>query len=174
MTITVYGLVDPRTPTDVRYVGQTSDPQRRHLQHCTSKYRRTVKEEWIQSLKEAGFLPQMVTLETVDVALANETEAKWQKHHASTLLNDTISGFNRQIRDPIKRFSPFKTARAEAEKAQIIQAIKEANGIVTHASNALGISRPTLYERMAQLGLDHKQFKRPGYRPVVSRTPIDY
>jgi hypothetical protein len=50
MTITIYGLVDPRTNV-LRYVGQAINPVKRHSRHChPDKTDRTHRAAWIRNL----------------------------------------------------------------------------------------------------------------------------
>lgn len=75
MVYTIYALVDPR---DYRfyYVGLTSDPKRRYLEHRDG---RSYGQVWQRSkeLKAAGIALMMVTLETQpDVPQAIEAETR--------------------------------------------------------------------------------------------------
>jgi len=47
----------------------------------------------------------------------------------------------------------LKSVREEAERRAVIRAMRESNQNVSDAANALGITRPTLYNLLAKLGL---------------------
>jgi two-component system, NtrC family, response regulator len=48
----------------------------------------------------------------------------------------------------------LKAARESQEKDLVLLAMKQADGNISRAAAALGISRPTLYERLARYGLN--------------------
>ena len=68
MNLYIYALLDPNTG-EVRYIGKSSDPQRRlksHIQECTNHSRRTNnqrKREWIGSLLANKQKPIVVVLQ---------------------------------------------------------------------------------------------------------------
>jgi two-component system, NtrC family, response regulator len=47
----------------------------------------------------------------------------------------------------------LKSVREQAERRAVIRAMRESNQNVSDAANALGITRPTLYNLLAKLGL---------------------
>lgn len=62
-TPTVYGLVDPREPERIRYVGQTRFPEARYCFHLASDG--TVRGRWVRDLKRKELAPTMVLLQRV-------------------------------------------------------------------------------------------------------------
>ena len=66
--VTIYGLVDPRFPDDIRYVGKTAGPvQSRLLRHISaSKEMRNRKDKWIRDLLSQGIRPHAKVLEIVE------------------------------------------------------------------------------------------------------------
>lgn len=58
--ITIYALVDPRT-NDVRYVGKTVEPERRHRRHCERPGNDGLRH-WVWKLAGKGLAPTMVIL----------------------------------------------------------------------------------------------------------------
>ncbi len=96
--ITIYALVDADSHL-VRYVGQTTNVQKRYQIHCSGKDGNT--GEWVRSLNAP---PQLVLLETVSdcmarvpgttgkhttdfVKLGISTETKWLKRFRRTVIN---------------------------------------------------------------------------------------
>lgn len=75
----MYGLVDPRNPAVVRYVGQTTTPEARYGAHVTANmWDKSRRSTWLRSLLLGGTYPQMVLLERVrDAARLCEREAHW-------------------------------------------------------------------------------------------------
>jgi hypothetical protein len=61
----IYGLVDPREPQRIRYVGRASSPAVRYAQHMAGTSQTTRKAEWLAALREAGVSPLMIGLEVV-------------------------------------------------------------------------------------------------------------
>ncbi|MBA2681297.1 MAG: hypothetical protein H0U76_23215 [Ktedonobacteraceae bacterium] len=97
----IYAEVDPETG-DIRYVGRTSRPKRRHAQHLDDasstaghwgSERRAwyTRRNWIHALSEKGLTPSMQILQTVDVSpLVVEWEQRYIWHgmqHGWKLLN---------------------------------------------------------------------------------------
>jgi hypothetical protein len=85
----IYALTDPRRLRDPRYIGQTSDPTRRFLQHLTTARLWIPDEvpwwvkspklrplyEWIRDLyRDEGRLPTMIVREWVSVDHARVAE----------------------------------------------------------------------------------------------------
>lgn len=81
VTPIVYGLVDPREPERVRYVGSTITPVSRygsHLAVCRARRSFNPRETWVLGLQEHGILPAMVVLERTDSALdLDALESVW-------------------------------------------------------------------------------------------------
>lgn len=87
---TVYGLVDPRSGA-VRYVGRTTDVQRRfraHMSDETVSANPTVstKRAWINELSAAGLVPELRILEKCEDAAAPDAESNWIRSMAGPLL----------------------------------------------------------------------------------------
>lgn len=79
----IYGLVDPRTPTKVRYVGASTNLVARHRDHCTlsGDRRNKGRVNWILQLRKAGIQPAIVVLEECSVENHGDREKYWIKIH---------------------------------------------------------------------------------------------
>lgn len=74
----IYALVDPVEDYKVCYVGMTSDILERYIQHLRCVDKNPAKNEWVQRLRERGYLPTLRTLEVVETELeARRKEAYW-------------------------------------------------------------------------------------------------
>lgn len=74
----IYAEVDPQTQ-EIRYIGRTSQPERRHTQHLSDRSVREgrwgadripwyTRRNWVQTLAEGGQVPSMEILQLIDVA----------------------------------------------------------------------------------------------------------
>ncbi len=154
--IYIYALVDPRCPHIVRYVGQTSDWNRRLLEHVKNGKARSSKEKWLVTMRSEGVLPQLVVLEENNHILANERERWWtERAESEHLTNDVYSSVSRaRYRDPKPKIEgELSKARRHLDTLRITAALANAKGNKSKAAKELGISRPTLYEQMEKLGL---------------------
>lgn len=95
----IYGLVDPRTPEVVKYVGYTGYTiEYRLLQHIAEAKQgkhQSYKNNWIRKLLNEGVKPETILLEEVSnepVNLWQEREKYWIDFYASTVTNGTIGG----------------------------------------------------------------------------------
>lgn len=72
----IYGLIDPRDRR-IRYVGKTSKPVKvRCLEHFVEPTNRYMRA-WIDQLRAAGIVPDVVVLEIVSSSSWEEAEKKW-------------------------------------------------------------------------------------------------
>jgi len=80
----IYTLIDPLYNT-VRYVGQTSEPQTRFLQHMNADSSNPAKDKWIRTLKKKGLQPRLEVLEGVDgpAEAVNDREWYWIEYFVS-------------------------------------------------------------------------------------------
>lgn len=145
MKFYVYGLVDPRMPNLIRYVGKTHAPRVRHIQHCTETAT-TEKGVWIETLRLEGVLPQMIILaECPDDESAREKERELIALYSSALIDDS--------KPDTKPVSPLVNSTNQLHRQSIIDAIATSKGKLAPAAKMLGISRPTLYQKMKKFGI---------------------
>lgn len=98
-TATIYCLTSPDIPGEVRYVGQSLQPQRRlkvHLREAAARDNTSHKLSWLRSLQED---PLLVLLEVVTADQASIAEEKWITHFidrghrlTNTFLKPTAPG----------------------------------------------------------------------------------
>lgn len=70
----IYGLTDPNG--NIKYVGQSVNPQLRYMQHLVDSTD-TPKTRWIRALLNNGHKPGLVILEKVEPQQAHFTETWW-------------------------------------------------------------------------------------------------
>lgn len=92
--IFIYGLLDGVGV--IRYVGQTSNVQRRLRKHVLgARARKSHRDRWIMKLLERGFYPKIVVLETVEANEWANAERRWIRYgleHGWPLTNETLGG----------------------------------------------------------------------------------
>lgn len=75
---TIYGLVDPREPDRIRYVGQSLCAASRYASHIKpSNGSRSLRDRWIAVLLADGIFAAMVLLERPTAADLDSCEATW-------------------------------------------------------------------------------------------------
>lgn len=78
-TIYIYGLTDPRTGGEVRYIGKSKDLKRRlrhHIFMARTERENTYKARWIRKLLDQGLKPDIVILMTTDSEHWEEDERR--------------------------------------------------------------------------------------------------
>lgn len=103
ISYTVYGLIDPQAPSEIRYVGccltsryESGARKKKHL--CTKHDpSNQTKNQWIESVKAVGRKPEMVTLELATDVDWEEKERYWiakirEDGHRLTNLTDGGNG----------------------------------------------------------------------------------
>lgn len=80
----VYGLIDPRKPNHIKYIGKTKNVKRRFTLHLyTRNKENTYKAKWIKSLIEQSVKPEIVVIEVTDSETINERERFWIAYYRS-------------------------------------------------------------------------------------------
>jgi len=79
--IVIYGLYDPLT-SRIRYVGKTNNPRKRLNRHLSnSKFSKVHSSQWIKSLIDKGYSPEMIILQETDEATWKEDEKRWIEYY---------------------------------------------------------------------------------------------
>jgi hypothetical protein len=153
MKFYVYGLVDPRTPNLIRYVGKTHTPRVRHIQHC-AETATTEKGVWIETLRLEGILPQIIILaECPDDESARAKERELIGIHNAAIMGDSKPDSNAA--------TSLVNATHKLYRQSINEALALSKGKIAPAAKLLGISRPTLYGKMKQLGIQSRLANQP-------------
>lgn len=154
-TVHIYGLYDPRNPTVIKYVGQTDNIERRLVSHAARIKGNSNREQWIASMRKDGILPCLTILQTVPQADAASAEIAWIKSFpAKQLTNQRNATFVDRFKEPsTAKPSPLNQALDTKAKDLIISTLIANRWKIAPASKALGISRPTLYDRLTKLGI---------------------
>ena len=102
----VYAIIDPRRPTEYRYIGVTNQPLKQRLSNhiCIARHHPnySAKNKWISHLMASGQKPCIVKLELCGFSNAENCELAWiEKLRPSGLLFNTKrnSPYNRQRKD---------------------------------------------------------------------------
>lgn len=97
-TEVIYGLVDPRDPELVRYVGRTCDPVHRYRNHMTAGSEAV--NAWAAMVMAEGVMPVMVLLESCDRDLVFSREAHWIRFYRQRFQADLNASIPREaVRD---------------------------------------------------------------------------
>ncbi len=101
MRTVIYGLIDPRWPDVIRYVGQTTHSRAKERlkkhRHGRPADAKTYRRHWITKIQREGVEPEMVFLIRVDSKHRNEAERamiKRLKLAGHPLTNGTLGGDN--------------------------------------------------------------------------------
>lgn len=97
MRVLIYALIDPRFPSQLRYIGKTTQPRARLRKHVRAqgRDRPTHRGKWIKSILADGVEPQMIRLLMVKEKHANAAEREMIKRSLSVghpLTNGSIGG----------------------------------------------------------------------------------
>jgi DNA-binding NtrC family response regulator len=161
--VTIYGLIDPRIPEKVRYVGQALQPRIRHLQHC-AECATSPKGQWLESLREQGVLPQMVVLGVVAEDEAGTLEKIWiARLQPEFLTNDAVVRAQKLKSippEPCANRNAF-TLLEDTQRAQIEDMLKQCRGNKQEAAKRLGLGRQTLYNKLKRFGINYKNKPTP-------------
>lgn len=119
--VSIYALCDPVT-NDIRYIGQSIDPDTRLKNHISTSFTGTSKRDiWIRSLLLSGKFPVLQTLSVIDVTEADAAEVQaisQAKKDGAKLVNGTdsaIGGAVRKRTQPERIKMTFNVARRTAE-----------------------------------------------------------
>ena len=76
--VSIYALAEPHAPYEVRYIGKSTDPERRLYEHVQrAPTGSTWSARWIQSLLRADERPLLIILERTEQGRWAERERWW-------------------------------------------------------------------------------------------------
>lgn len=157
----IYGLGEPDT-NKIRYIGFSTQPQKRYLKHLSKNKLTTHKACWVRSLQNKGLKPFM---EIIDEA----SELNWkekEKHYirlfksfGAKLVNSTIGGdgLNGYVYTPEvrKKISEAGKGRVSANKGK---KYSEEQNKKTHGDKwKQSMSKPRTLEYRQKLSIVHKE-----------------
>ena len=129
----IYALCEPGTET-VRYVGQSSCPERRFKAHCRGdkSARQTRRHNWLSSLADQGKVPEMFVLDWSDDW--DRAERFWVsvfRQAGYSLVNGNEGGKDTSMVRGDRNISPWKGRRtplqiARSEMKSIIKELQRA------------------------------------------------
>lgn len=159
----IYALFDPRSPSIIRYVGATRDLTQRMQQHNDTKVKvsdNPAKLQWIKDLKAEGLSFAWKLLDTVPDAEGAKKENFWIEYYRSPLLfnGPPLGGAKHsRVRGPKVscNLKPVENPLTfnDVERNHLIKILNECNGKKLLAAKVLGISRPTIYEKIRKHSL---------------------
>ena len=157
----IYGLYDPRNPDVLKYIGSTSYPQRRLRMHRSSNRKDSpLKKYWLDALIKDGLFPQMRILECVPVRQAPDRESFWINFFGlGNLLNEQIPNRELYRECEISGVKTLAEQVAELESSVITKALAIHQGKISPTAKYLGISRPSLYDKIATYKITAKPSK---------------
>lgn len=94
----IYALADPRFPSEVRYIGWTTDPKRRlktHIRDAKSGKDKTLCGNWKRGVLADGITPEMQLLESGQGLGHDSAETRWVAYYkdaGAQLTNMTRGG----------------------------------------------------------------------------------
>lgn len=77
----IYTLSDPEEPEHIRYVGMTTEPDRRIREHINKSHRQLYSSTWIRTLLSDEVEPVMSIIEEVPAEEGPEREIFWIAHY---------------------------------------------------------------------------------------------
>lgn len=166
MKVYIYGLIDPRKPALIRYVGQTYDLRHRLGTHRNNK-ERSPFGDWALSLREEKIPMSYIILETVQsLGEASEREAFWIEQHSSPHLFNSPSASTvvKRMAQALENPTEENPALEVIEKEMLVYALSRCRGDLTeiYRSNILGYSLRTIKRHLKEYNLNLDDFK---YQP---------
>lgn len=159
----IYVMCDPVEIYKVCYVGESSDPYRRFIEHLSDVHKDTAKGQWLRSLREEGKVPYMKIIEITDTELAREREAYWINFYLSLnipLVNASLPAYIQQsVGAAFTPKKPAKIVKPENIKDTILELHREG---ITHREickkvGLYGAKYSQYKEICKQLGIDTSQ-----------------
>ena len=131
----IYGLLDPRTG-DIKYVGASSDPARRYMQHLKGNSPATI--EWINNLASEGIRP--------DFRILHDYTDNWQELEYKAINSNDESLLNVfKNNSPIKEVTPKEKTDVSEALATTLRSLREKQGFSQgQVSRSIEVSQPTI------------------------------
>jgi len=138
----IYVLKDPRDGR-VRYVGKSNDPKKR-LRWRIAQARGGMEEPhssaWIKSVLDAGYRPEVIILETVNLTDWRDAEQRWIKHfrdNGMQLTNHAAGGDgpNGRVMPVAERIARRKSGRKTWETRRRLYG---PSGVIDPSNDARG------------------------------------
>lgn len=163
LTVTIYGLIDPRTG-EIRYVGKAIDPEKRLRGHMRERGV-THKAKWIQALKRLGLRPILRILEEIH----DSNDLDWQQREVFWIASLRQNGcpltnldgggrlgkcISNDTRDKISAANKGKRRSAEARAQMTLSRTGRKASIATRAKmSAVRVGLRLSAEARAKLSL---------------------
>ncbi len=145
MTTYIYGLFDPRSPSKIIYIGQTTMLSARITQHILAHDKRT--KQWVTELKAEHISPAHRILAETDEYNALAVEANHIKQHLPRLnVNRDGPEFRFEV-------SPIVSLR-DLQSKYIRWSLDFFGGNKQATAKALGLGRQTLYNKLKAMGIE--------------------
>jgi transcriptional regulator of acetoin/glycerol metabolism len=119
------------------------------LQHCAETVA-SRKGEWIESLRQAGIMPQMIIVGEVRECEGPTSEAKLIAKHRSDLLMNAGSD---QTPNGPTCFAALEIELEAHRRTAIVAQLERCDWNIRETSRRLGMSRQTLYDHIKRMGL---------------------
>lgn len=141
----IYALIDPRKPQEIRYVGITSSLTKRFHSHVRPIL---AKEAWIRQLQLQRIEPSYFVIEMVD---KHDEALKREKFHIDKNAGPLL--LNGKTAD-INGLEPIGVEPLHVRERKLLEHAMEAcRGNKSDMAKRLGITRPTLYDKLNKYGL---------------------
>jgi DNA-binding XRE family transcriptional regulator len=144
----IYGLIDPRNPCDIRYVGITRHTLSRRLQghrRLAKSEKPSKKDEWIMELKSAGVRPAILLLDFAILSQAAKKEREWIERYriGGKLLNGGFISSSVSIKEQKcvvfrEKLLNWRGSKTQKEAADILGV-----PLPTYRNWEYGINEPT-------------------------------
>lgn len=154
-SVYIYALIDPRD-SHVRYIGKANNPKERYNNHFnSSRDKNTYKRNWINSLRNDGYRPELLILDEVPII----TWQYWEKFYISLfksygfkLVNYTLGGDGSTFGNK----GSFKKGNIPHNKG-VSQTDETKEKIRKSLLNTSNISS---YKKIIQYDINYKELKR--------------
>jgi hypothetical protein len=126
--VEIYGLYDPDS-LELRYVGKAKDAKKRFKRHLEERSLTRPINNWVRSLVQAGKLPVLKVLETVEDGKWEEAERRLIAHYRQScdLLNVADGGAMPSQTKEQRRKAARASNLSQMKKHPAVRAVLKAN-----------------------------------------------